>query len=204
MGKAATCNHLDKLGPLVRLDLFTDAVFAIVITLLALEIKLPKHTDDANLLVNLHRMYPIFLAHVISFAVLGIEWIDHHTIFESAVKCTRGLMLSNLLFCLTLTSIPFLTQLLGLFPDSQPAVALYSLGILVMTGAKELLWQVILRQGETSRRGKFRVRHGAAMCVGIVSTGAGLIYPFAVVFVWSLFGIYSVFRRLEWSGRARS
>jgi uncharacterized membrane protein len=189
--------HLTKLGPLVRLDLFTDAVFAIVITLLALEINLPEDVKAANLTSVLRHMYPVFLVHMISFTVLAIEWIDHHSMFERVVKCTRALIISNLVFCFTLTTIPFLTKLLGLFPDSRPAVALYSLGIFVMSAGKELLWQVISRQAKTHSAGKFRIKYAAPLCVSLVSAGVAMVHPKIVVYVWILFGVISVVRRLE-------
>ncbi|MEI6178938.1 MAG: TMEM175 family protein, partial [Verrucomicrobiota bacterium] len=145
-------NTLLKLGPLARLDLFTDAVFAIVITLLAVEIRLPEHVEKGDLVGALVLMKPVFIAHLISFTVLGSEWVDHHSMFESTRKCTRALVGCNLLFCLTLTIIPFLTKLLGYFPDFKPAVVLYSAGIASMTFAKELIWQVISRQSGSEQR----------------------------------------------------
>jgi uncharacterized membrane protein len=189
-------DRIAKLGPLVRLDLFTDAVFAIVITLLVIEIDVPPDTKNVTLSSTLLHMYPIFLAHIISFTVLGIEWIDHHSIFESARKCTRALMGSNLLFCLTLTSIPFLTKLIGYFPDSKVAVSLYSLGILAMTIGKEILWQVISRQNPPLAPQR-RIMNALAICVGIVTSASALFSPRMAVVIWSCFGIYAVFIRIK-------
>ena len=181
-----------QLGPLARLDLFTDAVFAIVITLLVIEIEVPHDIEKAGLVSALLSMHPIFRAHLISFIVLGIEWFDHHSMFESAHKCTSPLMGSNLLFCLTLTYIPFLTKLFGYFPDSKSAVALYSLGILAMTLGKELIWQVIARQNPSLEHGKWRIRYSPAVCVSVAATGLAMVYPRLAVGVWALFGTYSV------------
>ena len=197
MKELTSRNHLAKLGPLVRLDLFTDAVFAIVITLLSIEISLPHNVQETDLVRALLHMYPIFFAHIISFTVLGIEWIDHHSMFESARKCTRALMGSNLLFCLTLTSVPFLTKLLGYFPESKTAIMLYSMGILAMTLAKELIWQVISRQSTSVQPGRRRIKNGLALCVGVAASGIAMLYPKGGVIVWALFGIYSVSIRIN-------
>jgi uncharacterized membrane protein len=106
---------------------------------------------------------------------------------------------SNLLFCLTLTSVPFLTKLLGYFPDSKVAVAFYSLGILAMTVGKEILWQVIARQNFSSAHAKRRIKNAPAMCVGVATTGLAMFYPKMAVAMWALFGAYAVFIRLKTS-----
>lgn len=196
MNEENSRTHIDKLGPLIRLDLFTDAVYAIIITLLAIEINLPKDVNGASLTIELRHMYPVFLVHIISFTVLAIEWIDHHSMFEHAVKCTRPLIVANLIFCFTLTTVPFLTKLLGLFPYSRPAVILYSLGIFLMSAGKELLWQVISRQARTHPGGKFKIKYAAVLCVSIISSGVALIRPIIAVYVWIIFGVISVARRL--------
>lgn len=190
-------SNVVRLGPLVRLDLFTDAVFAIVITLLALEIDLPHSAAETGLVDALRHMWPIFLAHLISFTVLAIEWIDHHTMFERRIRCTRPLIFSNLFFCLTMTSIPFLTKLIGFFPASKAAVTLYSLGIFAMTVGKELIWQVIRRQDSSAASTARRIRFRSALCVSAIAAGVALFQPKVAVVVWSLFGIYAVVSRFR-------
>lgn len=197
-GESNDRDILLKLGPLVRLDLFTDAVFAIIITLLAVEITLPEHVGQGELLGVLWQMRPVFIAHLISFVVLGIEWIDHHTMFESTRKCTRALAGCNLLFCLALTNVPFLTKMLGLFPDYKPAVALYGMGILLITLVKELLRQVISRQSGSTQCGRGKTDNLVALIVGVTAIALAMFHPRSAVIMWSSFGAYSIYIRFNW------
>ena len=190
-----TSGHLSKLGPLVRLDLFTDAIFAIVITLIAIDLRLERGVSEHDLASEIHKMIPLFTAHLISFTVLAIEWMDHHAMFEGVEECRPSIIIANLIFCFTLTMVPFLTGLLGPFPDSSPAVCAYSLGILGMTAGKELLWQVIRKQhAEGSRRGP--IGYLPAFMTSLVSAGLALVHPRLGVAVWIVFGIWSIVSRL--------
>src|SRR5436853_7399771 len=75
-----------------RLEAFSDGVFAVAITLLVLEIKVPHSgARGAGLLL----LWPSYLAYVISFVVIGAIWINHHVMFEWIVKADRELLLLN-------------------------------------------------------------------------------------------------------------
>ena len=71
-----------------RLEAFSDGVFAIAITLLILEIKVPS-SDTAGLAAELARQWPSYLAFFISFAFIGIMWINHHGMFTHIKRCVR-------------------------------------------------------------------------------------------------------------------
>jgi uncharacterized membrane protein len=105
----------DKLG-LERLIFFSDAVFAIAITLLALDIRLPaggESPSNAQLLAQLLGLWPKYLAYVVSFLAIGTFWIGHHRRFKFIRRCDRGLLALNLLFLMVVAFIPFPTSVIS-------------------------------------------------------------------------------------------
>lgn len=103
-------------NPNERLVLFSDAVIAITITLLVLEIRLPEgfgEFDDSALWHALLELAPRFLAYLISFMVIGVYWLNHHAKFGHIEKSSRGLLSINLLFLLFIGVVPFTTSLIA-------------------------------------------------------------------------------------------
>ena len=103
-------------NPNERLELFTDAVIAITITLLVLEIQLPEgagEMNDRELWAALLGLRERFLAYLISFAVIGVYWLNHHGKFSRIVGSSRPLLLINLLFLLFIGLVPFTTALIA-------------------------------------------------------------------------------------------
>lgn len=111
-----------------RIEAFSDGVFAIVVTLLVLEIHVPLvNGADAEYALkrNLVAMAPKFLAYVLSFMIVCIWWVAHHHFFDLLKKSDRGLLWFNSLFLLWLAFIPFPTALLGDYPNQRIAVICY-------------------------------------------------------------------------------
>jgi uncharacterized membrane protein len=107
--------YTDETG-LERLIFFSDAVFAIAITLLVLEIRLPalpENASDAALLTALWSIWPKYLSFAISFLVIGSYWIVHHRIFRSIRRYDGRLLLLNLLLLMAVSSVPFPTMVIG-------------------------------------------------------------------------------------------
>lgn len=94
-----------------RVEAFSDGVFAIAITLLVLTIAQPAHYQD--LPHQLASRWPSFAAFVVSFAVIGIMWLNHHSLFTYFERIDRGLFYLNLLLLLTITFLPYPTGVLG-------------------------------------------------------------------------------------------
>lgn len=111
----------DHIG-LERLIFFSDAVFAIAITLLAIEIRLPaaEYGDNAALLHALISLWPRYLSYVVSFLVIGSFWLAHHRMFRHIVRYDRRLLWLNLALLLGIAFVPFPTAVLG---ESGSAVA---------------------------------------------------------------------------------
>src|SRR5690242_3731667 len=110
-------NELRKEFQLERMILFSDAVFAIAITLLVIEIKIPdkelmkEHGDlsDQRLLNALSDLVPKFVGYLISFCLIGLYWSIHHRMFGFVTSYDRKLLFLNLLFLFFVALMPFST-----------------------------------------------------------------------------------------------
>jgi uncharacterized membrane protein len=106
-------NELRKEFQLERLILFSDAVFAIAITLLVIEIKVPEvpleEATDQKLLHGLGHLIPKFTGFLISFLLIGQYWIVHHRLFGFVINFTQRLVWLNILFLLATALMPFST-----------------------------------------------------------------------------------------------
>ncbi len=100
-----------------RLEMFTDGVFAIAITLLILEVKIPKDADlveAGGLYAYLIKLWPAYLSYFISFLVIGIYWSNIHWLFTFIYKRTNHVFnLLCILFLMTIAFMPFTTAVLG-------------------------------------------------------------------------------------------
>jgi uncharacterized membrane protein len=136
-----TDNKYDHLG-LERLIFFSDAVFAIAITLLAIEIHLPTPDTlrtDAELAAALWRIWPQYLGYVISFLVIGFFWMSHHRKFGYIQRYDKRLMLINLLFLMVIGFVPFPTSVISEY-GNQTATIFYA-GVIVIIGIlSTILW----------------------------------------------------------------
>jgi uncharacterized membrane protein len=97
-----------------RLEAFSDGVFAIAITLLILEIRLPgAPTSDSALTHELLQLWPSYLSYTVSFLLIGMIWINHHRMFHH-IRHTDGILLGlNILLLMSVAFLPFPTQVLA-------------------------------------------------------------------------------------------
>lgn len=102
-----------------RLEMFSDGVFAIAITLLILEIKIPKHealAEAGGLYAYLRHIWPSYLAYFVSFFMIGIYWSNHHHLFLFIVKKTNHFFnLINVFFLMAIAFMPFATAVFSDF-----------------------------------------------------------------------------------------
>ncbi|MBV8050433.1 MAG: DUF1211 domain-containing protein, partial [Acidobacteriaceae bacterium] len=129
-----------------RIEAFSDGVFAIAITLLILEIQIPG--PSGNLGSQLIKEWPFYVAFLISFAFIGIMWINHHRLFTHIKRSDNTLMILNLLLLLGVTSVPFptvvLAQHLG-HPDQAVAARVYNGTYFVIAIFFNVLWWYVNR-----------------------------------------------------------
>jgi len=121
----------------------SDGVFAIVITLMVFELKLPDVAPDraaAELPLALLKMSPDFFNLFLGFVILGIYWIGHNNIFLHVLKHDRLMLWLNILFLLSIGLVPFSTGLLVHYGDAQIAVILYALNLIAGGVLLDLIW----------------------------------------------------------------
>lgn len=164
-----------------RLEAFSDGVFAVAITLLALDLTVegPGH---GSLLEQLTSKWPAFLAYLISFFMIGIIWVNHHALVRSITKVDRLLLFLNLVLLLFVVLIPFTTSTeAAYFPhnnnDARLAMVLYAGAFLGMSVGFGAIFEWTLH-GERVYQPVPRERHWAARARFV---GGGLVYGVAVI-----------------------
>lgn len=139
---------------LSRLEMFSDGVFAIAITLLILEIKVPPidsiHSVNDLVKALLH-LWPSFFAFSYSFGGILIQWILHHNTFNHMDKTSRPFLYANGFLLLTIVFFPFPTALLAEYINTKyamPAIVFYGMASVVNSFA----WFLFIRSVQKPRR----------------------------------------------------
>lgn len=122
-----------------RLEAFSDGVFAIVITLLILEIKVP-HVTLNNLNESLLGLMPKFFSFVLSFIIIGVYWVAHHNMLHFVEKVDRTALWLNIFVLLTVCVIPFPTALLGDYPFAITPVIFYGSTLVMVNFSGTIFW----------------------------------------------------------------
>src|SRR5262249_1039227 len=122
-----------------RLEAFSDGVFAIVITLLILDVRFPA--DKPLTVKTLLGMAPHASAFVLSFVIVGVYWVSHHNMLHFIRQVDRQLLWLNLMLLLLVVFIPFPAALLGQHADSELAVALYGINLMLVNAAGAAMWR---------------------------------------------------------------
>lgn len=118
-----------------RVEAFSDGVFAIIVTLLVLEIKVPHielHDNNNELYKALIGLFPKFLSWIISFFTVCVIWVNHHRLLKIFHIFNHGLFWWNAVLLLWISFIPFPTAVLGDYPNNQTAVLLYGFVMMMM------------------------------------------------------------------------
>ena len=142
-------NELRKEFQLERLILFSDAVFAIAITLLVIEIKIPEIEDheltEKLILQKLAHLIPKFIGFLVSFMIIGIYWAVHHRMFGYVINFKPGLIRLNLLFLLVIALMPFSTGFYSEYVTRKAftPVVFYTANIFFLGLINFLMWRYI-------------------------------------------------------------
>lgn len=116
-----------------RVMALSDGVFAIVITLLVLEIHVPDLAGGRSLRAALEDVRPSFVGFLISFVVTGIAWAGHRDLFALIRRTDRALVWLNMVYLLPLTLLPFGAALISRYERTPEALSLYGFQLLVIT-----------------------------------------------------------------------
>lgn len=128
-----------------RLEAFSDGVIAVIITIMVLELKVPRDTT----LNSLRSLAPQFLSYLLSFAVVAIMWVNHHHLIHSARRADARLLWSNNTLLFWMSLVPFVTAYMGNNPRDPRAVGLYGAVVTLCSLSFALLrWAIIRHNGD--------------------------------------------------------
>jgi uncharacterized membrane protein len=177
---------------------FSDAVFAITITLLALEIRAPD--DYTNLLHGLLELWPSYLAYAVTFLFIGQVWANHHVMFDHIELADRAVLLLNTLLLMVVAFLPFATSVLaGALRDGhgeRTAVVFYGIAFDLTALTFNGVWQYARRHDllrETlDRAGATAIGRRFQLALAWLALGAllGAVVPIAGVLVIAAFNAY--------------
>ena len=165
--------------PLDRAVPLSDAVFAVVMTLLVLGIEVPSESglDGAALATMREKLAHQVLVYFVCFWTVAMYWFHHSLLFGSLKRMDRPMMFMNLMFLMPVTLLPFVTQLMGARRDEWTIVALFALTNLIIALVLGLMWSRVAAQTEThkdeqtaalSKRVRTALRGFAGIMVGAV------------------------------------
>lgn len=187
-----------------RVEAFTDGVFAIAITLLVLTIAQPSSDRFNDLGHQLVKQWPSLAAYVVSFAVIGIMWVNHHTVFSHVERIDRGIFYLNLVLLMTIVFIPYPTGVLGEAlrngRGAKTAAVFYSATMTVNALAWTGLWlyasvgRRLLQPGfPEAQRSIATLSFIAGTAVYLVSIVVALINPYACLAFHGALAVYYAF-----------
>ena len=173
-----------------RLEAFSDGVLAVIITIMALELKAPVEGTFRSL----HERLPSLLIYILSFTFIGIYWNNHHHLLRAARRVTGGVMWANLHLLFWLSLIPVLTEWIGEHYQAHAPAATYGLVCLGSAVAFIILTRAIIRAdgGDSPVAAIGRdVKGRASLVLYAAATGLAFVSPFisyalfaAVAVIW--------------------
>ncbi|MDB5230198.1 MAG: putative integral rane protein [Chitinophagaceae bacterium] len=170
-------------NPNARLEAFCDGVFAIALTLLIIDIKIPSSAEinnAADLWQALLHITPSILAFVLSFIIILITWVNHHASLKLGVRSSPSFIYANGLLLLTVVFLPFPTAMMGeyiLTNHAAPAVVLYNATV----AFQAVGWIMI---GKTALKDKLYKNEEAALVVH-----KNIKYGYFAFILYSLFAL---------------
>lgn len=191
-----------------RVEAFSDGVFAIAITLLVLDIKVPRHETLGGVPLQraLLAQWPVFLAWATSFATILVMWVNHHLMFGRIKRINHPFLFLNGLLLFLVTFIPFPTSLVAEYidaphpADARTAGLVFSGSYLLIAVAYNLVWNYAARGGRLidSRIPEARVRElTREYLMGFPGYGLAFLLAFvsvpASVLVCMLLALYFAF-----------
>jgi uncharacterized membrane protein len=182
-----------------RLEAFSDGVFAIAITLLVLDITVPAGSED-DLLAAVVNQWPSYLAYVVSFATIGVAWLEHNAITDYMDYADAMVVRVNLLLLLLVSFLPFPTRLIAEYfgerDAERVAATIYGANLLLIAVLLFLMWRYVVSEGHvrtdvSEQEIAVLTRHltpGFASYVGLMALG--LFFPTVAVVGYLAVALY--------------
>ncbi|MGA2528884.1 MAG: TMEM175 family protein [Acidimicrobiales bacterium] len=138
---------MERVNETERVEAFSDGVMAVIITIMAFDVKSPVGTS----LTALHRVLPALFVYVLSFAMIGIYWNNHHHLLRATDKIDGAVMWANLHLLFWLSLMPIVTAWIGHYPiHSLPAASYGVVGLGAAVGYWILVRRIIHANGDSS------------------------------------------------------
>ncbi|MGH2630585.1 MAG: TMEM175 family protein [Actinomycetota bacterium] len=179
-----------------RVAYFSDAVFAIAMTLLIVSIETPELTgeveDPRSLLEPLADLGPQLFSFFLAFLLLGRYWMAHHTFFASLKTVDRRLIGLNLIYLAFVAFLPFPTELVGKFERNPISVVLFALTLAAISGMESIIFRHAHRDGHLDRPlSEAAYRYGMAqsvipVVVFLISVPIAMWSPTVALLSWLL------------------
>ena len=193
---------MTEANPNSRLEMFSDGVFAIAITLLIIEIKVPAlhlmHSNGDVWNATLH-LWPSFFALFLSFTLIFISWYGHHSLFGALDKTSNPFHFASGFFLLTVVILPFPTAFMAEYlntPYAQPPIVFYCFCCLV----HNLGWRLLLTSTQKPVQLAKTESHVQKVNEALKSNGVGAIASVAIlVLAWWLPYLALILNLMLWS-----
>ncbi|MGR7001236.1 TMEM175 family protein [Yinghuangia aomiensis] len=190
-----------------RVEAFSDGVFAIAITLLILEIKVPEVEPGQSLWGALGHLWPSYAAYVVSFLVIGIIWMNHHQFLAHLARVDRVALFLNLLLLMTVSALPWPTSVVAAYlrdgDDAKIAMAVYGGFMVLFSAAFSLFWWYVTRRGhlfhdyvDTEGARATRGRFALGMLLYPCTVGLAFVSAVGTLILHGVLAVYYAFNQL--------
>ena len=189
-----------------RMEAFSDGVFAVAITLLVVNLAVPKR-GGPPIVEQLSAAWPSFVAYLISFLTIGIIWVNHHAIVRNIAAVDRTLLFLNLLLLMFVVTIPFSTSTMADFltsggRDAKVATAIYAADFELMSLCFAAIFEWTLHRDawlhnpvpESAKWGA-RLRFTVGLVPYAAAVGVAFLSPAVSLAVTGLVAVYYMFER---------
>jgi uncharacterized membrane protein len=195
-----------------RLETFSDGVFAIAATLLVLDLVVPSRVGTGGLWGALFSRHEVseYAAYVVSFLVIGITWINHHSLFRQVARIDRRLMLLNLLLLLDLAFLPFPTRVMAEYltaggSNAHVAAFFYSAAMAIMAVIYSAIWwhvsanggRLMKRPMDTATVRRSRLQFSVGILFYLPALGLAFVSAELTLVLQALLAIYYAFDPLR-------
>lgn len=177
-----------------RVEAFSDGVLAIILTIMVLELKVPRLLESqVNSWESLIPLLPIFMSYLLSFIYVGIYWTNHHHLLHATHRITGGILWANMHLLFWLSLIPFTTALVGLNHLESMPTALYGL-VLLLTGLAFFILEatILAAEGPDSALAEAvgnRWKEAASLIAYTVAIGTAFVHPYIALGIYVLVAI---------------
>jgi len=185
-----------------RLEAFSDAVIAVAITLLVLDIKVPEASSTSGLWHALGDRWPNYASYAVSFLVIGIIWANHHSLIDVIDRVDRPLVMLNVFALMAIVLIPFSTALMARYlphggGTSHVAAAVYSLTFLLMSIGFSAVWlyasrgrRLLIPGFSDAELRRITIAFTAGMPLYLVTIGVAFVSAAACLILHALLALY--------------